>query len=144
MSSIARKFFKASLVYFILGLVVQAVAGFDLWLGFNPLAYTAIVAIEKILFLGWLTQLGLALVYDRWLRSSFPLEAPPSKTELALFTLFNLGLPLVIVGQPGLAMLAGAWVGPLAALGSLLLLLAGLIFLREAWVWLGRGRQKDE
>jgi hypothetical protein len=147
MSSIARKFFKASLVYFILGLVAQVVAGFDLWLGFNPLAYTAIVAIEKILFLGWLTQLSLALVYDRWLQPPRPLAAPLSKIELVLFTLFNLGLPLVILGQPGLAMLAGAWVGPLAALGSLLQLLAGLIFLRQAWVWLRRergGRMKDE
>ena len=140
MSSIARKFFKASLVYFGLGLMAQVVAGFDLWLGFNPLAYTAIVAIEKILLLGWLTQLGLALVYDRWLQPSLPPEAPLSKTELALFTLFNLGLPLVILGQPGLAMLAGAWVGLLAALGSLLQLLAGLIFLGEVWVWL-RGEQ---
>jgi hypothetical protein len=136
MSSIARKFFKASLVYFILGLTVQMVAGFDLWLGFNPLAYTAIVAIEKILLLGWLAQLGLALVYDRWLQPSLPLEVPLSKTELAVFALFNLGLPLVILGQPGLAMLAGAWVGFLAALGSLLQFLAGLIFLGEVWVWL--------
>lgn len=135
MSAIARKFLQASLVYFALGLTAQVVAGFDLWLGFNPLAYTALVAIEKLLLLGWLTQLGLALVYDRWLQPSpaLPLEAFSSRKELAVFTLFNLGLPLVILGQPGLAIFAGSWLGLLAALGSLLQLLAGAIFLGEAW-----------
>ncbi len=60
MSPIAKNFFVASLIYLLLGLVAQAVAVFDIWLGFNPLAYTTVTAIRQILLLGWLTQLALA------------------------------------------------------------------------------------
>jgi hypothetical protein len=84
--------------------------------------------------MGWLAQVALALVYDQWLR---PSDAYPeelllrSRLNRAVFILFNLGLPLVILGQPGLAVWAGAWVGVLTVLGSLLQLLAGVLFLRE-------------
>ena len=54
MSPVAQKFFKASLIYLALGLLAQTVAVFDIWLGFNPLAYTAIIATQQILLLGWL------------------------------------------------------------------------------------------
>lgn len=124
----------ASLIYLILGLLVQTVAGFDLWLGFNPFAYTATAAIEKMLLMGWLAQVALAVVYDGWLRPPETYSEErllASGSNLAVFTLFNLGLPLVILGQPGLAILAGTWVGVLAAVGSLLQLLAGVIFLGE-------------
>ena len=152
MSPVAQKFFKASLIYLTLGLVVQAVAVFDVWLGFNPLAYTAITATQQILLLGWLTQLGLALVYDHWLcplqpktmptantihpishipERSLPLGHP--KSSGLVFILFNIGLSLVIVGQPGLALFGGSWLGALAALGGLLQFVAGMIFVREAW-----------
>jgi hypothetical protein len=109
------------------------------WLGFNPLAYTATLAIEKIFLMGWLAQLALALVYDRWWQPSHLRQANlvfSSKGDMAVFTLFNLGLPLIILGQPGVVIQLGAWVGALAALGSLLQLLAGLIFLWEVRGWL--------
>ena len=126
MSSIARKLLLVSLIYLILGLLAQVIAVFDAWLGFNPLAYTAVAATEQILLVGWLTQLGLAWVYERWLPD-------PGSSGWAVFILFNIGLPLVIVGQPGLALFGGQMLGAVAAFGSLLQLFAGLIFVFNLW-----------
>jgi hypothetical protein len=138
MTPIAKKFFVASLVYFIFGLVAQAVAVFDVWLGFNPLAYTTVTATTQVLLVGWLTQVALALIYDRWLTPA-ELEAKStsavqsSKFGLIVFVLFNLGLPLVIIGQPGLSIFGGRWLGAAAAFGAVLQLLAGLIFVWVVW-----------
>jgi hypothetical protein len=141
MSPIAKKFFVASLVYLMLGLLAQAIAIFDVWLGFNPLAYTAVAATEQILLVGWLTQLAVTLIYDRWLApAELPVGDPNAQagianhsTSMIVFWLFNLGLPLVILGQPGLALFGGRWLGPVAAFGGLLQLLAGLVLVREIW-----------
>lgn len=145
MSAIAKRFFTASLIYLILGLLSQAVAIFDVWLGFNPLAYTAVAATEQTLLVGWLTQLGLALIYDRWLLATKPGLKPASdfsnsltpsfhhQSPMVVFVLFNVGLPLVIVGQPGLALFGGSWLGPLAAFGGLLQFFAGLVFVYDVW-----------
>jgi hypothetical protein len=157
MTPMAKKFFAASLIYLGIGLLAQAVSGFDAWLGFNPLAYTAIATTEQILLLGWLTQLGLALAYDRWLAPTqlelkdttstsnpqypkstmsaiqVPVRSSP-KSVMIVFVLFNIGLPLVILGQPGLALIGGAWLGVVAAVGGILMLLAGLMFIRQAWL----------
>ena len=131
MTSIARRFFIASLVYLILGLLAQTVVVFDAWLGFNPLAFTAANATVQILLIGWLTQLGLALIYDRWLLT----QNSASTRSTAILVLFNLGLLLVVAGQPGLAMWGGSWIGGLASLGAVLQLTAGLLFLWEVWVF---------
>ncbi len=146
MSSIAKKFFIASLIYLVFGLLSQAVAVFDVWLGFNPLAYTAITATEQILLVGWLTQLALALIYDHWLspiQNQKPILPVLSETEgpkiqnpkspMVIFLLFNIGLPLVIIGQPGLALFGGRWLGAAAAFGGLLQLFAGLLFVYDVW-----------
>jgi hypothetical protein len=158
MSSMIRKFFIASLVYLVLGLLAQAVTVFDVWLGFNPLAYTAVAATEQMLLVGWLTQLGLALAYDRWLLPAEPgrrqgaVEPPGEQrlnqspglqsatSTLLIFLLFNIGLPLAIAGQPGLALFGGLWLGAAAALGGLLQLAAGLLFVYEAWRLLRKSR----
>jgi hypothetical protein len=133
MSPIIKKFFTAALIYLVLGLLAQTVSVLDTWLGFNPLAYTATATTQQILLLGWLTQLGLALVYDRWLTLS---EATNRRSSLMVFVLFNIGLPLVIMGQPGLALVGGAWLGIVAVGGGVMLLAAALIFIREAWLTL--------
>lgn len=129
MSAIVKKFLGAALLYFILGLLVQTATVFDSWLGFNPLTYTTATVTGQILLVGWLTQLALALVYDRWLAS----RAQHRRSGLAIFVLFNLGLPLVVVGQPGLVILGGNWLGAMAAAGALLQLVAGTIFLQQMW-----------
>jgi hypothetical protein len=138
MPPVAKKFLVASLIYFILGLFAQTAAVFDVWLGFNPLPYTAVVATERILLLGWLTQLGLALIYACCSppAHSNPESAtgiPPATQGMVVFVLFNLGLPLTIIGQPGLAIFGGQWLGALAACGGLLQLFAGLLFVHNVW-----------
>jgi hypothetical protein len=133
MSPIIKKFFTAALIYLVLGLLAQAISILDAGLGFNPLAYTATAATQQILLLGWLTQLGLALIYDRWLTLT---EVSNRKSSSIVFALFNIGLPLVIIGQPGLALVGGAWLGIVAVGGGVLLLAAGLIFIRQAWLTL--------
>ena len=131
MNSTVKKFFVASLIYFVLGLLAQTLAVLDVWLGLNPFAYTAVTATEQIFLVGWLTQLALALIYDRWL--------PGASYGTVVFVLLNLGLPLVIVGQPGVAVWGGVWIGVLAGLGALLQLFAGIIFVWEAWRFSGTG-----
>jgi hypothetical protein len=157
----AKGFFTAALIYLVLGLLAQAVTVFDSWLGFNPLAYTASAATQQILLLGWLTQLGLALIYDRWLErrleiGDYEVVNRPEEPEIVnriivnrkskivnpkskivnptlVFLLFNLGLPLVIISQPGLTLFGGSWLGATAALGGLLQLSAGLLLAWQAW-----------
>jgi hypothetical protein len=139
MVPIVKKFLVASLFYLGIGLLAQAVTMFDAWFGFNPLAYTASAATGQILLLGWLTQLGLALAYDRWILPALGQMQPPTRTlhppksVTIVFVLFNLGLPLMILGQPGLILFGGVWLGIVAALGGILLLLAGLGFIGLAW-----------
>lgn len=124
-----KRFFIASLVYLALGLLAQAAAILDVWWGFNPLAYTTVAATEQLLLVGWLTQLGLALAYDRWL---LPAGAG-ARVAMAVLVLFNLGLPLALAGQPGLALFGRPWLGAAAAAGAALQLVAGLLFVWEAW-----------
>ncbi|MBE7470310.1 MAG: hypothetical protein DPW09_32230 [Anaerolineae bacterium] len=169
MSPVAKKFFTAALIYLLLGLLAQAVVLFDGWLGFNPLAYTASAATQQIFLLGWLTQLGLALLYERletlcpcgigdyeaslWdeesnQNSRSKIENRKSKivnrkSSLWVFLLFNLGLPLVIIGQPGLALFGGNWLGAAAAVGGLLQLSAGLLLALQVWSAL-KNQRKDE
>lgn len=135
MLPIARRFLFVSLLYLVLGLLAQLVTIFDVWLGFNPLAYTAIGATSQIFILGWLTQVGLALVYDRWLESQKAqlVSLSPLAPSNIVFILFNLGFPLVLLGQPGMILWGGAWLGILAVLGGVLQLLAGLIFAGQVW-----------
>jgi len=128
MSSSAKRFFIASLIYFALGLLAQVAAVFDMWLGFNPLAYTTITATQQFLLLGWLTQIALALIYDRWLVNA------GRQSALMVLILFNLGLPLTIIGQPGLAIFGLEWIGAAAVFGALLQLLGAIIFIREVWL----------
>ena len=125
MLPIAQKFFVASLIYFALGLLAQAITIFDVWLGFNPLAYTAITTTGQIFLVGWLSQVALALVYDRWL--------PATKVGTVVFVLFNVGLPLALVGQPGVAVWGEDWIGLVAGLGALLQLTAGVTFIWDVW-----------
>ena len=138
MSPIAKRFLIVSLVYLILGLLAQTVTVFDVWLGFNPLAYTAVSATMQLLLLGWLTHLGLALVYNCWLmpvREQIVLGGSTRQPGLPMivFVLLNIGLPLVIVAQPGLIMLGGNWLGAVAAFGALLQLFAGFVFVYNVW-----------
>lgn len=127
MLPITRKFLIASAVYFLLGLAAQAAITVDVWLGVNPLAYSAATATRQILLVGWLTQAVLALIYDRWL------TAVPQKSGQLVFVLLNVGLPLVVIGQPGVVIFGGPWIGAAAALGALLQLAAGIIFARALW-----------
>jgi hypothetical protein len=150
MTSTVKSFLVASFIYLLLGLVGQAVTVLDAWFGFNPLAYTATTAILQILLVGWLTQAALALIYDRWLVPPEAVEmsatsepgAASHRTVVAqgqlVFILFNLGLPLVIIGRPGLTIFGGPWLAGGAVLGALLQLLAVGIFLRQAWQVLRR------
>lgn len=139
MSPVSKKFLRSSVIYFVVGLLVQAITLFDLWLGFNPLAYTAVNITIQMLLIGWLSQLGLALVYNIWLeplRTDGVSGAGRASRGAVIFGLFNLGLPLVIIGQPGVALLAGGWIGFIGAVGGLCQLAAGLIFLVEVLVLL--------
>ena len=123
MSRSAQLFLVTSLVYLGLGLVLHAVAMFDVWLGFNPLAYTSVGATMQMLLIGWLTQSVMALLYDRLV------ESP--RLVSVIWACLNVGLVLTIVGQPVLALTGSDLVGGLAAMGGLMQMIGGLAFAVE-------------
>ena len=65
MSKAARWFLITALVYLGLGLALNAAGLADVWLGFNPLAYTAVGSTLQALLVGWLSQAVMGLLYDR-------------------------------------------------------------------------------
>ena len=125
MSKAARWFLITALVYLGLGLALNAAALADVWLGFNPLAYTSVGSTLQALLVGWLSQAMMGLLYDRLVTS--PRLAPVT------WVCLNLGLGLAILGQPALAWTGAGLLGGLVAVGGLLEFAAGIIFAVEVW-----------
>jgi hypothetical protein len=122
-SKYGQLFVATALVHLGLGLVLHAVSMFDVWLGFNPLAYTPIGATTQALLIGWLSQSVMGLLYDRLVDS-------PRLAAITWASL-NVGLALTIVGQPVLALIGGNLIGGLVAMGGLLQVAAGVTFAFE-------------
>ncbi len=123
MSRFAQLFLMTALVYLGLGLVLHAVAMFDVWLGFNPLAYTSVGSTMQVLLVGWLSQSVMALLYDRLVKSP--------RLVAMTWACLNGGLALTIVGQPALALTGSNVVGGLVAMGGLLQAAGGVMFVAE-------------
>lgn len=123
MSKTSKLFLVTALVYLGLGLVLHAVAMFDVWLGFNPLAYTSVGSTMQALLIGWLSQLAIGLLYDRLVKS-------PRMVAVA-WACLNVGLVLTIIGQPALAWTGSDLVGGLVAMGGLLQVAGGVTFVVE-------------
>jgi len=122
-SKAARWFLTTALVYLGLGLALNAAALADVWLGFNPLAYTSVGSTLQALLVGWLSQAVMGLLYDR-------LIASPRRAAVT-WACLNLGLALSILGQPALAWTGAGLLGGLVAVGGLLEFAAGVIFAVE-------------
>ncbi len=125
MSKAARWFLTTALVYLALGLALNAAALADVWLGFNPLAYTSVGSTLQTLLVGWLSQAVMGLLYDRLVTSP--------RWASVTWGCLNLGLGLAILGQPVLAWTGADLVGGLVAAGGLLEFAAGIIFAAEVW-----------
>lgn len=123
MSKTSQLFLVTALVYLGLGLVLHAVAMFDVWLGFNPLAYTSVGSTMQALLIGWLSQSAMGLLYDRLVKS-------PRMVAVA-WACLNVGLVLTIIGQPVLAWTGSDLVGGLVAMGGLLQVAGGVTFVVE-------------
>jgi hypothetical protein len=124
-SKAARWFLTTALVYLGLGLALNAAGLADVWLGFNPLAYTSVGSTLQALLVGWLSQAVMGLLYDR-------LVASPRRASVT-WACLNLGLVLTILGQPALAWTGAGLLGGLVAVGGLLEFAAGVIFAVEVW-----------
>jgi len=122
-SHIARLFLITALVYLGLGLGLHTVAMFDVWLGFNPLAYTSVSSTMQVLLIGWLSQGVMALLYDRLVKSP--------RLVAMTWACLNVGLVLTIIGQPALALTGSNVVGGLVAMGGLLQAAGGVTFVIE-------------
>jgi len=122
-SKTSQLFLVTALVYLGLGLVLHAVAMFDVWLGFNPLAYTSVGSTMQALLIGWLSQSAMGLLYDRLVKS-------PRMVAVA-WACLNVGLVLTIIGQPVLAWTGSDLVGGLVAMGGLLQVAGGVTFVVE-------------
>lgn len=123
MSKSAQLFLITALVYLGLGLVLHATAMFDVWLGFNPLAYTSVGSTMQMLLIGWLTQSAMGLLYDRLVKSP--------RLVAVVWACLNVGLVLTIVGQPVLALTGNDLVGGLVAMGGLMQVTGGVTFAVE-------------
>ncbi len=123
MSKSAQLFLVTALAYLGLGLVLNVIAMFDVWLGFNPLAYTSVGATMQALLIGWLTQSAMALLYDRLLKSP--------RLAAVVWACLNVGLVLTMVGQPALALTGNDLIGGLVAMGGLMQLTGGIAFTVE-------------
>ena len=134
MSRSARLFLFTALVYLGLGLVLYVVAMLDVWLGFNPLAYTSLSATMQALLVGWLSQSVMALLYDRLVR--------PAHLVAVVWACLNVGLALTIVGQPALVWTGSNLIGGLVAMGGLMQAAGGIMFAAEV-VWALRARPKE-
>jgi hypothetical protein len=131
----AQLFLITAMVYLGLGLLLHAVAMFDVWLGFNPLAYTSVSSTMQTLLIGWLSQSVMGLLYDRLVKSP--------RLVAATWAVLNVGLVLCIVGQPVLALTGSDLVGGLVAMGGLLQAAGGVTFAVEL-VRAMRGKRKEE
>jgi hypothetical protein len=123
MSKSAQLFLITALIYLVLSLALHVVVMFDVWLGFNPLAYTSVGSTLQTTLIGWLTQSVMAIVYDRLLRS-------PRLATIA-WACLNVGLVLTIIGQPVLALTGHDLVGGLVAMGGLMQAAGGIAFAIE-------------
>lgn len=123
MSKSAQLFLVTALAYLGLGLILHAIAMFDIWLGFNPLAYTSVGATMQTLLIGWLTQSVMALLYQLLVNSP--------RMVTMVWACLNVGLVLTIVGQPVLALTGNDLVGGLVAMGGLMQVAGGMTFAIE-------------
>lgn len=123
MSKSAQLFLVTALAYLGLGLILHAIAMFDIWLGFNPLAYTSVGATMQALLIGWLTQSAMALLYQLLVKSP--------RMVTMVWACLNVGLVLTIVGQPVLALTGNDLVGGLVAMGGLMQVAGGMTFAIE-------------
>ena len=123
MSKAACWFLTTALVYLVLGLALNAAALADVWLGFNPLAYTSVGSTLQALLVGWLSQAVMGLLYDRLVTSP--------RWASVTWVCLNLGLGLSILGQPALAWTGAGLIGALVAVGGLLAFAAGVTFAAE-------------
>ncbi len=133
MSKAAQLFLVTALIYLGLGLALHAIAMFDVWLGFNPLAYTSVGSTIQMLLVGWLTQSAMGLLYDRLVRSP--------RLVAIVWACLNVGLVLTSVGQPALALTGNDLIGGLVAMGGLMQATGGVTFVIEIARAL-RGRRK--
>ena len=123
MSKAARLFLVTALIYLGLGLTLHAVAMADVWLGFNPLAYTSVGSTMQALLIGWLSQSAMGMLYDQLVKSP--------RRAAATWACLNVGLALTVLGQPALALTGSDLIGGLVALGGLLEAIAGVTFAVE-------------
>lgn len=139
MPLLTRTFLKASLLYFVAGLLtgllVSADSAFDLDLpvsGLLPVYF-------HMLMVGWISQLILGIVF--WMFPKYSREQPRGSEALgwATFWLLNVGLLLRVVSEPLLTQGSSILWGWVLVLSSLLQWLAGLTFVANTW---GRIKEK--
>jgi len=139
MPSLTRWFIKASLLYFILGLLV------GVWIALQPLlspsfALAGLFPVYlHLLVFGWITQLIFGVVF--WMFPKYTRDRPRRSEGLgwATFWMLNIGLLLRALGEPLNATqpaALGAW---LLLLSALLQWLSGLAFVFNTW---GRVKEK--
>ncbi len=156
MPATSRAFVKASVVYLCLGAVLGALLLINRWLPFEPRIVTLKVSHVQVLVIGWLTQLILGVAW--WLfpplKAGLRRDAPrPVRSgqrqrgsELlfwATFVCLNGGVLFRAVLEPLHSWTRLGWLGTLANVSDLFLLVAAIAFVANMWGRvraLGRGR----
>ena len=133
MPTITRTFLKASLIYFLLAMLLGVLLGFRV----AALAPSWISSLSPVYFhlflVGWVTQLIFGVVI--WMFPKYSLAKPRGDERLAwsVFLLLNLGLILRAITEPLNAAMPGSVWGWLLALSAVLQWIAGILFVLITW-----------
>jgi hypothetical protein len=139
MPPLTRWFIKASLVCFILALVLGVLLAAQP-LFTIPLSLTGIFPVYiHLLVFGWITQLIFGVVF--WMFPKFSREHP-HRSEVSgwvTFGLLNFGLLLRVIGEPLNSQEPGGPGAWLLILSALFQWLSGMVFVTNTW---GRVKEK--
>jgi hypothetical protein len=133
MPKLSRYFIKAGLLYFVGGLLINALMLAQPIFDLPPTIASLRPVYLHFLTIGWLTQLIMGVAY--WMFPKYSREQPRGNENLgwASFFLLNAGLILRSIFEPTVALNPDAGLGWTLALAATLLMLASWIFIFNTW-----------
>lgn len=138
MPTLSRWYIKIGMCYLAVGLLMGVVLLAQPVFGWSRSLQTLQPVYLHLLFIGWVTQLIMGVVY--WMFPKQSKDNPRGSTRLgwAVLIMLNVGLMLRSIGEPAVVLAPDSNLGWTLAVASLLLLFAGWGFILNTW-----GRVKE-
>jgi len=133
MNTLTRWYIKTALVFFIAALLLRLAQALTLVGDLSPVLAALGPVYFHLFLVGWVTQLIFGVVY--WMFPKYTRESPRGQEWLAWLTywLLNLGLLLLVLGEPLQSLRPSVLSGILLSLSALLQWLAGIGFIANTW-----------